>query len=102
MEVFGCICLLMLVPANLVHLFFTALISLEQIKTGWGYGTNWDLAALFPWMLESLGTPVVILGLVFLCLSWKKPALKALRVWCGILTGLFFLQGLITNLFLIM
>ncbi len=98
-ELLGVISVVLLSGINLAHLLFTVGITMEQIKTGWGFGTNWDLLALMPWLLESAGVAVMILALVFLLLSRKKRLLRNWRIGCGVLLGVFFLQTALTNLF---
>ena len=100
MNVFGAIVCQLLALANLAHALFTWFICAEQIETGWGFGTNWEMGVLLPWMVEFLSAPVVIAGIVFLVLSiWKKSE-KVIFVLTAVFFILELLQILILNLFI--
>ena len=100
MNVFGAIVCHLLVLANFVLSFFTWGICAEQIKTGWGFGTNWEMGVLLPVMVVYLSIPVIIACAVFLVLNiWKKSE-KAIFVLSAVFLGLEILQILILNLFI--
>ncbi len=100
MSVFGGLLSTALVIANLVHGFFTYWICIEQVKTGWGYGTNWEMGVLLPWMVEFLSAPFLLAGIVYFALSIRKKSEK----WVFILTTSLFiceiLQIAMFNLFI--
>ncbi len=99
MNIFGAIVCQLLAIANLVHAFFTWGICAEQIATGWGYGTNWEMGVLMPWFVELLSMPVILGGIVFLVMSiWKKSE-KAILILSAVFLACEFLQIVIFNLF---
>ena len=102
MLILGILTLVGGVQANLCHLLFTLWAISEQLDTGWGYGTNMEMAVLLPWTLELVSIPVVILGLVYFLLTRKKPAAKWLKICCAVLLVALLLQIGIFNLFVFM
>ena len=99
MNVFGAIICQLLVLANFIHGFFTWGICAEQIKTGWGLGTNWEMGVLLPWMVEFLSAPVILAAIIFLILSIWKKCEKVIFVLSGVFLFIEVLQILIFNLF---
>lgn len=97
---FGAAINVVTVIANLVHLPFTLLLVFEQIKTGWGYGTDIEMFALYPWLIEFLSLPVLIAGIVFLILSIFIRPKRSVLILGAISTGLLIAQYVILNLFL--
>ena len=100
MNIFGAIVCQLLAIANLVHALFTWGICAEQIKTGWGYGTNWEMGALLPWFVELLSVPIILAGIVFLAMNLWKRSEKAIFIIGAILLVCEILQIIILNLFL--
>ena len=100
MNIFGAIVCQLLAIANLVHLLFTWGICAEQIETGWGYGTNWEMGALLPWFVELLSVPVVLAGIVFLAMNLWKKSEKVIIILCAVFLACEVLQILLMNLFL--
>ena len=101
MNIFGAIVCQFLAIANFVHAFFTWAICAEQIKTGWGYGTNWEMGALLPWMVEFLSFPIIFAAIVFLLMNIWKKSLKVIFVLCSVFLACEVLQIILLNLFLI-
>lgn len=102
MTVLGIVAAVAAGQANLCHLLFTIWAISEQLDTGWGYGTNMEMAVLLPWTIELLCIPVFILGLVYFILARKKPTSKLLRNGCAALYGVLLLQIFLFNLFVFM
>ena len=100
MVIFGIIMIVVLSMANLVNVPTTIHLVLEQIKMGWGYGTNMDIAVLWPWMLEILCAPVVIAGAVYFVVSILKKNSGAILIANVVLYVFLVLQYIITNLFI--
>lgn len=100
MNIFGSITAVFLTIANLIHLLFTISMTNEQISTGFGYGTDIELAVLFIWMFEAVFIPIIIASVVFLCLNVIKKSVRML-FWTNVaLLGILIMQYIITNLFL--
>ena len=100
MNIFGSIACQLLAIANVVHLLFTLGICAEQIETGWGYGTNWEMGALLPWFVEFLSVPAILVGIVFLVMNLWKKSEKVIFILCAVFLGLELVQIVLTNLFL--
>ena len=75
-------------------------LTVEQIKTGWGYGTDMEMLALLPWMTELLSAPVLLAGVVYGILSIFFRHEKRLMVTNALLFALAAAQIGLTNLFL--
>ncbi len=86
--------------ANLTHLLFTIWLITEQIETGWGYGTNIEMMALLPWMIEALAMPVLLGTLIYEIAAWRRQYRSRLRRAVTMLTAVALLQFLLTNLFM--
>lgn len=100
MNVLGVVTIVMLVLANLGHLLWTAWLIAEQAKTGWGYGTNMDLAVLMPWITELLCAPAMIAAVVYLALSCAFRHKKGILIANIVLFTCAVLQFGVTNLFI--
>lgn len=100
MDVFGIVTVFLLAAGNVLHLLWTVHLTLEQVETGWGYGTEMELGVLWPWLTELLCAPALIFGIVYLVLAAFKPTQKSLRIgaWCCFLA--LVLQYAVTNLFI--
>lgn len=98
--VYGIIVIYLLSIGNLLHLFWTIWLTIEQIKTGWLYGTNLELGVLFPWLVELLCSPLLIAGIVYFVLHMLKPSNKNICIANIALFSLLVLQFFITNLFI--
>lgn len=100
MNVFGVITVVMLVLVNLGHLLWTFWLVAEQVQTGWGYGTNMDLAVLMPWITEFVCAPAMIAGVVYLVLSCFLRHKKGILISNIVLFICAGLQIGVTNLFI--
>ena len=77
--VFGIIVTALSVVANTVHLPWLIWLSIEQIQTGWGFGTWMELAVLWPWMIEFILSPILIAGIAFLIFAiFRRPKTELL------------------------
>lgn len=87
--------------ANLLHLPWFIHILAEQVKTGWGGGTNIELAVLYPWMIEFLSIPILLGGIaLFIASFFRRPKL-GLLISSTALTLLLTVQFVLLNLFII-
>lgn len=100
MNVFSIIMVVLLILVNLAHLIWTFCLASEQIKTGFGYGTNMEIGVLYPWITEILCLPVLISAIVYLIISIFKRPNKSLLISNIALFGIILLQYVITNLFI--
>ncbi len=97
---FGIIFTVMLSFSNLIHLIWTFGISVEQIETGWGYGTNWELGVLLPWITEAILSPLLLVSLIYCIWFLVKRELSAAWISTVALTAALLLQFGLTNLFI--
>ena len=111
MGIFGAILICALIIANLVNLPWTFWLVVEQLETGWGYGTNMEMMALLPWALEFLCVPVIIAALIYVILCFvpriksrylraEQPDNRKVFIINISILVLLILQILITNLFI--
>ncbi len=99
-NIFSIIMIILLVLINLAHLLWTVWLTIEQVKTGFGFGTNMELGVLYPWLTEILSSPVIITEIIYIIISIFKKPKKSLLVTNICLFGAVILQYLITNLFI--
>lgn len=85
--------------ANLSHLLFTIWLTIEQVDTGWGYGTNLEMAVLLPWAIEALSIPLLLGTLVYEIAAWRRQYRNGLHTAVSLLAGSALLQFILTNVF---
>ncbi len=100
MNVFGVFTGIFLLVANLLHIIWTIWLVSEQVETGWGYGTNMEMAVLYPWMCEALSLPVILAGIIFFVRSIWKRSERWITITTAVLFALYLAQVFITNLFI--
>ena len=89
-----------LIPANLVHLFWTVWLTVEQIKTGWKGGTGIEMLALAPWTLQLLTVPLLLLCVAYFVLSCYRKQRKRLLIGNIALFACLVAQIFMTDLFM--
>ena len=89
-----------LVPATVLHLGWTVWLTLEQIETGWDGGTGIEMLALLLWLLELACVPVLLLGAIYLAMSFSRQQKKGMLLANIGLFVCLVVQIAITNLFL--
>ena len=99
-NVIGIISTILLGIANVCNLFFTICLLIEQIETGWGFSTNYEMLVLVPWMIEIVCFPVIVLAIVYFILNIFKKSKHGLFVANVVLFSLLLCQYLLTNLFI--
>lgn len=100
LTVFSNILTPLLALTNVSHLLWTCWLIAEQVRTGWGFGTNMELAVLYPWLTELLCTPVLLASLVYFILScFYKPNRTALIINICLFAATI-VQFTLTNLFI--
>lgn len=100
MNVFGIVSIVLMVLVNLGHGLWTYWLTAEQIKTGWGYGTNMDIAVLWPWITELLCAPAMVAVVVYLVMSCFMRHKKGILITNIILFACAVVQFGVTNLFI--
>ena len=98
-NVFGIVLIVALAWANLLHIFWTVWLTLEQIKTGWGGGTGMEMLFLAPWFIEVLTFPVLLAEIVYLALSTRWQTVRGVKIANIILFVLMMVQIGLTHLF---
>ena len=100
MNLFGTLTLISSSVVNLWNVYWTVWLTIEQFKTGWGFGTKMELGAFWPWVCEAVSVPFVITAIVFLILAIFKKPKKWLVITNAALLGIALLQFGLSNLFL--
>lgn len=96
----GMIPLIILTISNIIHLPLTFSIVFEQIQTGFGYGTNFELGVLYYWIVEIILIIPLIVALIFLILMYVKKIPNQEIINRIYLFLLIFLQIGLSNLFI--
>ena len=78
--IFGILLLPALSLVNLSHLLWTFWLTVEQIKTGWGYGTNISTLGLVPMVIQRLSIPVLLAALLFFVLACFNRRRKSILI----------------------
>ena len=100
LQVAGLILLPLLILCNLSNLLFTVDLTIEQLGSAWGDGTRMELMVLWPWMIELICAPVVIVGAVYLAMHLRRSSRRGLLVANVLLYALLVAQYILTNLFI--
>lgn len=100
-SVYGIVMIYLLSLGNLFNIVWTIWLTVEQIQTGWFYGTDMELAVLWPWLIELLCSPLLIGGIVYFILQMIKPSNKKICIANIVLFSLLVLQYFVTNLFIL-
>ena len=100
-KIFTIVMMLVLILCNLLHFgLFTFWIIIEQIETGYGYGTNIEMGALYIWLFELLLIPVFIVTLLYFLYGFLMKVNKKKMLLNFLLFVLILFQIFITNFFL--
>ncbi|MGN0998106.1 MAG: hypothetical protein ACI4PO_00975 [Faecousia sp.] len=100
MNFVGILLLILQAVGNLLHLLWTVWAVAEQVQTGWGYGTDMEIAVLIPWMLELLCIPVLVVAAAYLILSIWHRGSRGIFIANLSLFAALILQAGLTNLFI--
>ena len=100
MNIFGVITAVLLLVVNLCHGLWTCWLTVEQIQTGWGYGTDMEMLAILPLLVEAFSIPMMVTGVVYLVMSCWKRHQKVILGFNIVLFSMAAVQYLLTNLFL--
>ena len=111
MGIFGAITWCALIFVNLVNLPWFVWLLIEQVQTGWGYGSDMEIMVLLPLAVEFLCIPVFFVALIYVVLcyipkikqnylnSGQPDNYKVFKINVGLLIG-FVLQIGVTNVFI--
>jgi hypothetical protein len=94
------VCSFLMLVSNIVLIFWTIALSIEQIETGWGYTTDLELLVLVPFILSILTIPIIIMELVFLPLSYFFRVTRQQFLFNVITFFALILQIILINLFI--
>lgn len=97
---FGIITCIILSIVNLVNLVWTIAFGIEQVQTVWGYGTNYELATLIPWMIQFLCLPGIFLGIVYVWFAYSRKYHRTMKMINLLLVCTALLQYVLINLFI--
>ena len=97
---FGIITCIMLSIINIGNLIWTIALGIEQVQTGWGYGTHFELAILIPWMVQILCLPGILLGIVYVLFAYFRTYRRPMRIVNLVLLLVILLQYGLVHLFI--
>ena len=80
MAVFSNILTPLLALVNVSHLLWTVWLTVEQVKTGWGYGTGISTLGIVPLMTQMLSVPVLLAAVLFFILACFKRQPKRVLI----------------------
>lgn len=100
MNVLGVALIIMLSLVNLSHLLWTIWVVVEQVKTGWGHGTDMELGVLYPWLTELICAPAMVTAVVYLALSAFLRHKRGILIANIVLFVCALVQFGLTNLFI--
>lgn len=83
---------LFLVASNIFLIGWTIILMIEEIETGFGYGTNYEMLTLIPIMKQIICFPMVIISTVYFVKYRDRRNF--------ILSVLLVLQYILLNLFM--
>ena len=96
LTVYGVISAILLGVANLFQIFWLIWLTVEQCKTGFGYGTDMEILALIPMLMNLFAIPAAVIGGVFLLLHcWKRSTKPLYLTNLSLLCALILQVGLI-------
>lgn len=97
----GILALIFSTLLNLVHFPLFVLVLIEQINTGWGYGTNLEMGVLFWWIAEYIMVVPLLVSAGLFVASMVKRDYKVKIAINAVLLVLCVLQIVLTNVFFI-
>lgn len=100
MTTFGTLTIISSSFVNVWNILWTIQLTIEQFKTGWGYGTAIKLGAFWPWLCEIVSIPFIIAAIVFLIVAIFKKPRRWIVITNIVLLGVALLQFGLSNLFL--
>ena len=81
-----------LVISNLFLIGWTIILTIEEIETGFGYGTNYEMMTLIPIIKQIICFPIVIISIIYFIKYRDRRNI--------ILFVLLILQYILLNLFM--
>lgn len=92
-------CILGVLALIVNFLVFLCLFS-EQIKTGWGAGTHYEMLTLLFWLLEILTLPLLLIELIYIVYELFKKNSRQMRIANTIILAVNIVCILLTNVFI--
>lgn len=99
--IYSVITFITLLICNLIAFIFTLIYTIEQIKTGFGFGTNTEMFVIFPLITAILSIPLFINGIINLIINIIDKFKTVFSVTNLIQTIILLLQYLIIYIFII-
>ena len=100
MNIYASTLCVFLAMGNICQVFWTVLLTSEQIKTGWGYGTNLEIAVIVPILTSMLCVPVLLAGLIYFILHAFRRSGKGICIANIALYAALLLQSVLIYLFM--
>ena len=63
---------LLSIPALIINYWIYFIMFKEQMKTGWGFSTRYEMLVLGFWFLQWLTVPLILFGIIYLIYSFVK------------------------------
>lgn len=99
-EAFGLVTCILLGIADFLQIFWLIWLTIEQFKTGFGYGTNMEILALVPMLMNALALPVAVLGVIYCAVGARGRARRAVYFTAISLLSTLLLQVGLIQLFI--
>ena len=82
---------------NIIHIYFPIHLIIEDIKNKTMYGTNLEMMVLFPWLIEGISIPFIIIEAIILIICLKKKNINIVNL---IIFSIFIFQTILFNVLL--
>ncbi len=98
--VYGIVMIFIQAVTNIANLLWTVWLTLEQIDTGWGFGTRIEMLALLPWLSHLFTFPILAAAIIYFILHAIKGSDKTIMITNAALFSALVCQIVLTNLFM--
>lgn len=82
---------------NIIHIYFPIQLIIEDIKNKTMYGTNLEMMVLFPWLIEGISIPFIIIEVIIFIICLKKKYINIVNL---IIFSIFIFQTILFNVLL--
>ena len=86
--------------ALLINFLVFLILFHEQLKTGWGYSTNYEMLTLLFWMVEFCTLPLLLAEFAYVVYELFKKNCRSMLIANAVILGANVLFILFTNLFI--